>query len=73
MTVKNFRIVKRVMALGTGISDIKLFFNLSNVCNKLECLYLAGLSSLVYSSRVRTGAYSRVEHLKGTDIRELGL
>jgi hypothetical protein len=36
--------------------------------NKLECLSLARLSSLVYSLWARPGAYPRVEHLKGSSI-----
>ncbi len=36
----------------------------ANVRNKLECLYLASLSSLVYCLWVRQGAYPRVEYLK---------
>jgi hypothetical protein len=33
--------------------------------NKLECLLLTGLSSLVYFLWVRPGAYYRVEYLRG--------
>jgi hypothetical protein len=33
--------------------------------DKLECLSLTGLSSLVYCLWVRPGAYHRVEYLKG--------
>jgi hypothetical protein len=35
----------------------------TNVCNKLECLSLAGLYSLVYCLSARPGAYPSVEHL----------
>jgi hypothetical protein len=35
-----------------------------NFRNKLECLFLAGLSSLAYYLWVSTGAYVRVEYLK---------
>jgi hypothetical protein len=37
--------------------------------NKLECLFLAGLSSLVKCLRVRPGAYLGVEQLKGALLR----
>ena len=37
----------------------------TNFYNKLECLSLVGLSSLVYCLWVRPGPYPRVEHLKG--------
>ncbi len=33
--------------------------------NKLECLSVASLSSLVWCLWVRSGAYPKVEHLKG--------
>ncbi len=35
--IHNFTAVKRFMTFGPGVSDIKLFFNLRNVCNKLGC------------------------------------
>ena len=39
-----------------------------NFHNKLECLSLASLSSLVYCLWARSGAYPRVEHLKNSSI-----
>ncbi len=41
----------------------------THVCNKLECLFPASLSSLVYCLRVRPGAYPREEHVKGTSLK----
>jgi hypothetical protein len=48
----------------SGVEPIKLFSS-SLIENKLECLLLASLSSLVKRLWVRPGAYPRVEHLKG--------
>ncbi len=41
---------------------------LTNRLNKLECLPLAIISSLVLCLWVRSGAYTRVERLKGASI-----
>jgi hypothetical protein len=41
-----------------------------NVCNKLECLSLADLSSLVSSLWVGPETYLRVECLKGVSLRQ---
>ncbi len=38
--------------------------------NKLECLSLATISSLVYCLWVRPGAHPRVEHLKCSSLRK---
>ncbi len=38
--------------------------NLQNIGNKLECLFLAGLSNIVWCLFVKTGAYLRVEHIR---------
>jgi hypothetical protein len=46
-----------------GVLIIKLFSSLTDVRNKLECLSLAGLSSLVFL-QVRPRAYHRVGYLK---------
>jgi hypothetical protein len=40
-----------------------------DVKNKLECLSLAGLTSLVKCLWVRPGAYPREEYLKGASLR----
>jgi hypothetical protein len=40
-----------------------------NFRNKLECLSLASLSSLVRCLWARPGAYSRGEHQKGVSLR----
>jgi hypothetical protein len=40
----------------------------TNFCNKLECLLLASLPSLVYYLWARPWAYNTVEHLKGSSI-----
>jgi hypothetical protein len=39
-----------------------------NELNKVECLFLAGFSSLPIYLWVRPGAYPRVEHLKGASL-----
>ncbi len=44
--------------------------NLTDFRNKLECLSLASLSSLVYYLWVRPGAYPRVEHFKGASLKK---
>ncbi len=41
---------------------------MTNVRDKLECLFLASPPSLVYCLRVRPGAFSRVEHEKGSTL-----
>jgi hypothetical protein len=41
---------------------------LREFCNKLVCLSLASLSSLVYCLWERPGAYTRVEYLKGASL-----
>ncbi len=66
---------KALLRVTIGIDPIKLFYthNLQFFCNKLECLSLANLSSLVYCSRVRPGAYPRVEQLKGASRVGCGL
>ncbi len=43
--------------------------NLMNVHNKLECLFLTRLSSLVKCFSVRPGAYPGVEHLESATLR----
>jgi hypothetical protein len=55
----------------TGVNVIKLFtavsyeFSLLSI-NKLECLSLPSLSSLVYCLLAKPGVYPIVEHLKGS-------
>ncbi len=49
---------------------MKLFCpKFTNVRNKLECLFLTSLSSLVYCLRVWPGGYPRVEHVRGTLLK----
>ncbi len=48
----------------TWADPVKLFTAVIYDRNKLECLSLAILGSLVYYLQVRTGAYPRVEHPK---------
>jgi hypothetical protein len=50
----------------SGVNPIKLFTAVmfTDFRNKLECLSLSSLSSLVQCYWVRPGAYPRVEHLK---------
>ncbi len=40
----------------------------TNVCNKLECLFLAGFPNPVLCLGVRSGAYPRMEQLKGATL-----
>jgi hypothetical protein len=42
----------------------------TNVANKLECLFLASLFSLVSCLLVRPGVYLRVEHLQSASLTE---
>jgi hypothetical protein len=47
------------------IYSVQEFFSYNmNIRNKLKCLSLTSLSSLVQCLRVRSGAYTRVEHLQ---------
>ncbi len=46
----------------------KTFYGRKLRINKLERLFLASLSSLVYSLRSRPGAYPRVKLLKGVSL-----
>jgi len=41
---------------------------LTNVSNKLECLFLEGLSSLLQFLWARKGKYPRVDNLKGVSL-----
>jgi hypothetical protein len=52
-----------------GANVIKTFIAIvRNFRNKLECLLLASLSSLVNCLWARPGAYLRVEHLKDVSL-----
>jgi hypothetical protein len=60
-------IKKNIILFATGHNVMNLLRpQFINVCNKLDCFFLAGLSSLVYCVRIRSGAYLVVEHLKGS-------
>jgi hypothetical protein len=63
-------IVVTVVALRTQGSMLLNFLRpwVTNFRNKLECLFLASLSSLTYCLYARPGAYTRVEHLKGVSL-----
>jgi hypothetical protein len=53
-----------------GACTIKLFTAvIYGFCNKLECLSLTRLSSLAQYFLVRSGAYLKVDHLKGASLR----
>ncbi len=51
-----------------GLKIIKNAAVSYDFCNKLECLFLASLSSRVYCLWARPGAYLRVENLKGVSL-----
>ncbi len=66
-SVRTKRRSQSKMAKRSGANVTKLFcLQFTDFRNKLECLSLASLSSLFYCLRVRPGAYSRVDHLKGS-------
>jgi hypothetical protein len=58
-----------IFACNAGACVIRLIMAvITDFRNKLECLSLASLSSLVKSLWVRLGAYPKVEHLKGYSL-----
>jgi hypothetical protein len=58
--------------VGPGANVTKLFTAvIYGYRNKLECLSLASLSSLVYFMWARPGAYPRVEHLKDASLGQV--
>jgi hypothetical protein len=54
------------MRLNTGLYKTFLRLEFLNVHYKLDCLFLSGISSPVKYLWVSPGAYSNVEHLKGS-------
>ncbi len=61
--------IAQLTVYGPGAYVIKLFSPyFMNFPNKLECLSLASLSSLLYCLQVRKGAYPRVENLNDASL-----
>ncbi len=60
---------KSVMYVSRCIHNTLFSSQPMNEPNKLECLFLAGYSRLVFIFVGKAGNYPRVEHLKGVSLR----